>query len=102
MLKKQYTDKFGSKYRYSTKYPIGISHGFNLYKKFENSEIWEKLDSDSIIIEKNDNRTDVFLGNDFVFKNTYNGDLVKIKSSHSNTGKTVTWSFELEADEFQF
>lgn len=102
MLRKKYTDKFGSKYRYSAKYPIGIPHGSNLYKKFENSEAWEKLDFDSRIIEKNDNRTDVFLGNNFVFKNINSGDLVKIMSSYSNTGKTVTWLFESEAEEFQF
>tara|TARA_R110000868_G_scaffold130154_1_gene339726 strand:- start:1408 stop:1713 length:306 start_codon:yes stop_codon:yes gene_type:complete len=101
-VKKQYTDRFGSKYRYSSKYPIGTPLGTNLYQRFVNSDSWEQLDSESRIIEKNDNRMDVFLGNDFRFRNINTGDLVDIKSSHSNTGKTITWTFETEADEFVF
>jgi hypothetical protein len=102
MVKKQYTDRFESKYRYSSKYPIGIPHGTNLYQKFVNSEIWEQLESDSRVSRKNDNRVDIFLGNDFLFRNKKTGDLVRITSSHSNTGKTVTWTFESEADDLVF
>ena len=102
MVKKQYTDRFGSKYRYSAKYPIGTPHGTNLYNKFVKSESWEQLDDQSRVIEKNDNRMDVFLGNDYRFRNIHTGHLVDIKSSHSNTGKTICWTFESEADEFVF
>jgi hypothetical protein len=96
MLYKQFTDKFGSKYKYSTQYPIGTPFGQNLYNKFEQSELWKLVEKESRVSKKNDNRMDVFLGMDISFKNVQTGDVVNIKSSHSNTGKTVNWTFESE------
>ena len=102
MFYKQFTDKFSGKYRYGPKYPIGIPLGRNLYNKFERSELWELVETESRISRKNDNRMDVFLGENALFRNIYTGGVVSIKSSYSNTGKTVNWTFESDTESLVF
>jgi hypothetical protein len=102
MIKVEFIDKYASKYRHSKKYPIGIPSGENLYRKFKSSEAWALDSEEKRIIENNDNRLDNFLGKSFIFKNVTTGDSVFIKSSYSNSGKTVIWSFESECEEFLF
>lgn len=102
MILIRYTDRYASKYRYSKKYPIGIPHGLNLHQKFVNSDLWEQVNFASRMDMKNDNRLDVFRGNNFTFKNVKTGTEVLITSIHSNTGKTVNWEFASDIDVYQF
>ncbi len=99
---KNFTDRYKSKYRYSQKYPVGITGGLNFLKKFTNSPKWKNVESKKNIHEHNSNRMDQFLGNSYIFENVENGAIVKIKESHSNTGKTVNWTFESDSDVWEF
>jgi len=102
MNKLEFVDKYSSKYRYSKKIPIGVPNGEVLFNKFKASKAWILETEEKRIIENNDNRLDSFLGNSYIFKNIATGESVFIKSSHSNSGKTISWTFESYAKEFSF
>ena len=88
----KFTDRFSGS-RYGKRTPIGEAKGTTMHKKFETSARWESISTKSHYDEKNDNRTDVFRGYTFVYKDINNGKKVKITASHSNTGKTIHWIF---------
>lgn len=91
-MKLQFTDKF-SVSRYGEKRHFGRPKGTKMYERFNAFPRWKRIEINSLVDYKNDNRTDVHRGFLAIFGEVSSKQLVKVKSYKSNTGKTIECIF---------
>ena len=93
---KKYKDTLGGK-NYGC-YPIETP-GEYFKKKFDSSELWEIIETQDHIDQRNDNQCDIHRGSDFTYIQKVSGIIVNIFKENSRSGKTVNWEFHIYSDD---
>ncbi len=78
------------------------NQGSKLHQKFINSRNWLRKSAFENIVEKNDNRLDVFKGAKYTYENKETNQIVEVIMSRTRSGKNIYWQFNYLFDEEVF